>query len=78
MKGWTADGTEIELTAKQEHAVRAILDWDRGYLVILPGWGKGSGKTVVMITVGRYIQARADGLMLEDDPARRSGASGGA
>jgi superfamily II DNA or RNA helicase len=67
VKGWTADGREVELTEHQEEAVRALLRWECGHKVMLAGWGRGCGKTTVMATVARYCEARARGDRLPGD-----------
>lgn len=68
MKGWTPDGTEVELAPQQEIAVREILAWDGDHNVTLVPMGRQGGKSVILATVNRYELARWRGRMLPDDP----------
>jgi hypothetical protein len=68
VKGWTSDGTEVELVPQQEIAVREILAWDDGRGVFLKPLARGGGKSVIIATVARYAAARSHGGLLPDDP----------
>jgi hypothetical protein len=68
MKGWTPNGTEVELAPQQEIAVREILSWDGTHGVTLIQMGRRGGKSVILATVNRYDAARSRGELLPDDP----------
>lgn len=71
MKGWDLSGKPVELHPWQELAVLALLGWDDGgRTVTLSSRASGEGKSVVLLTAGRYVSARARGKPLKDDPAR--------
>lgn len=61
MRGWLADGTEVELSKVQAEVVRAILLWDLGKepTAFLPTMGRQGGKTTILATVREY-QRRAE------------------
>lgn len=52
MRGWTADGTEVELTGWQEKAVRALLDGRHKQVFF--SRGRRWGWTTVLHTAIRY------------------------
>lgn len=57
MRGWTWDGTEVELTQEQAAIVRGLLTWhEDGTPFTLPYMGRQRGKTTVLATVRRYIE----------------------
>lgn len=68
MKGWTPDGTEVELAPQQEIVVREILAWDGKHGVHFVQMGRQGGKSVIIATAARYDAARSQGRMLPDDP----------
>jgi phage terminase large subunit-like protein len=69
VKGWDVSGRPLTLKPWQEQAVRSLLGWDEQTQgADLEPMGRGAGKTVVLITVGRYARARARGRPLRDDP----------
>jgi hypothetical protein len=68
VKGWTPNGTEVELAPQQEIAVREILAWDHEHGVFLVTLGRQGGKSVIIATAARYDEARSRGRMLADDP----------
>lgn len=81
MKGWNLSGEPVELTPWQEEVVCALLSWDESkHGITLHPCGRGSGKSVVLYTAGRYARARAKGRPLRDDPVREHapGMPGGA
>jgi hypothetical protein len=65
MRGWTDDGTEVELFPHQEQVVQAVLDWDEGQspTAFLCSMGRGGGKSVVMATIEEYRRRRRLGYM---------------
>jgi hypothetical protein len=71
VKGWDLSGRPVDLQPWQELAVVALLGWDdSGRTVTLTSRADGEGKSVVLLTAGRYVAARAKGRPLKDDPAR--------
>jgi hypothetical protein len=71
VKGWDLSGKPVDLQPWQELAVLALLGWDDGgRTVTLSTRASGEGKSVVLLTAGRYVSARARGKPYRDDPAR--------
>lgn len=70
MIGWTVTGREIELNERQEHVVRAVLEWEEnGGEVTLPFIGRQGGKTTILATIAEYHRrghAASPGEMLRD------------
>ena len=71
MRGWDAVGHEVSLTGYQAAIVEKIAAWeDDGKRVILPGAGRGYGKTVVLATISGYQIRREPGESLAGAIAR--------
>jgi len=64
------DGREVELSAHQEIVVKDLLDWAESHntdgAVMLPGFGRGSGKSTILATVAKIERERAQAVTLED------------
>lgn len=60
--GWAADGRDVKLKDDQAHAVLVLLGRDQPDAEFDAFWRKGSGagKTVALVTAGRYAQIEGE------------------